>query len=113
MGLIFRHRSNMSPLDTPTNFDRPKFHPAEEREGSSELQTLEEISRTILDSLDLKVMMEGLDKASAIGGFDIGMICFVTTVRQRWSPSPIADSRSRKFDGLSRTHERAIHRWDR
>lgn len=87
MGLIFRHRSNMSPLDTPTNFDRPKFHPAEERVGSSELQTLQEISRTILDSLDLKVMMEGiLNKASAIGGFDIGMICFVTTVRQTLEP---------------------------
>ena len=87
MGLIFRNRSNMSPLDTPTNFDRPKFHPAAERVGSSELQTLQEISRTILESLDLKVMMEGiLNKASAIGGFDIGMICFVTTVRQTLEP---------------------------
>jgi signal transduction histidine kinase len=87
MGLIFRNRSNMSPLDNPTNFDRPKFHPAAERVGSSELQTLQEISRTILESLDLKVMMEGiLNKASAIGGFDIGMICFVTTVRQTLEP---------------------------
>jgi signal transduction histidine kinase len=77
----------MSPLDTPTNFDRPQVHPAEERVGSSELQTLQEISRTILDSLDLKVMLEGiLNKASAIGGFDIGMICFVTTVRQTLEP---------------------------
>src|SRR4029077_6968442 len=77
----------MSPLDTPTNFDRPQVHPAEERVGSSELQTLQEISRTILDSLDLKVMLEGiLNKASAIGGFDVGMICFVTTVRQTLEP---------------------------
>jgi signal transduction histidine kinase len=77
----------MSPLDTPTNFERPQVHPAEERVGSSELQTLQEISRTILDSLDLKVMLEGiLNKASAIGGFDIGMICFVTTVRQTLEP---------------------------
>ena len=77
----------MSPLDTPTNFERPQFHPAEERVSSSELQTLQEISRTILDSLDLKVMMEGiLNKASAIGGFDIGMICFVTTARQTLEP---------------------------
>jgi len=77
----------MSPLDTPTNLERPQFHPAEEPVGSSELQTLQEISRTILDSLDLKVMMEGiLNKAAAIGGFDIGMICFVTTARQTLEP---------------------------
>jgi K+-sensing histidine kinase KdpD len=55
--------------------------------GSSELQTLQEISRTILDSLDLKVMMERiLSKAAAIGGFDIGMICFVSTARQTLEP---------------------------
>ena len=54
---------------------------------SSDLQTLQEISRTILDSLDLKVMMERiLNKAAAIGGFDIGMICFVTTARQTLEP---------------------------
>ena len=77
----------MSPLDTPTNLERPQFHPAEEPVGSSELQTLQEISRTVLDSLDLKVMMEGiLNKAAAIGGFDIGMICFVTTARQTLEP---------------------------
>ena len=53
----------------------------------SDLQTLQEISRTILDSLDLKVMMERiLNKAAAIGGFDIGMICFVTTARQTLEP---------------------------
>jgi K+-sensing histidine kinase KdpD len=78
----------MSPLDTPTNFERHQLYPSEDRVNvSSELQTLQEISRTILDSLDLKVMMEGiLNKASAIGGFDIGMICFVTTVRQTLEP---------------------------
>ena len=77
----------MSPLDTPSHFERPQFQPTEERVGSSELQTLQEINRTILDSLDLKVMMEGiLNKAAAIGGFDIGMICFVTTVRQTLEP---------------------------
>ncbi len=78
----------MSPLNTPTNFERRQLYPAEDRvDVSSELQTLHEISRTILDSLDLKVMMEGiLNKAAAIGGFDIGMICFVTTVRQTLEP---------------------------
>jgi signal transduction histidine kinase len=77
----------MSQLDTPTNFERYQLH-ADDREGvSSELRTLQEISRTILDSLDLKVMMEGiLNKASEIGGFDIGMICFVTTARQTLEP---------------------------
>ena len=44
---------------------------------------LQEISRTILGSVDLKMMMDGiLNKASEIGGFDIGMISFVTTARQ-------------------------------
>jgi len=78
----------MSPLNTPTNFERRQLYPAEDRvDVSSELQTLHEISRTILDSLDLKVMMEGiLNKAAAIGGFDIGMICFVTAVRQTLEP---------------------------
>lgn len=74
----------MSHLDTPTNFERHPLHTADNQvAGSSELQALQEISRTILDSLDLKVMTEGiLNKASEIGGFDIGMICFVTTARQ-------------------------------
>ena len=54
---------------------------------SDDLQTLQEISRTILDALDLKVMMEGiLKKAAATGGFDIGMICFVTATRQTLEP---------------------------
>ena len=74
----------MSQLDNPTNFARHPLHTADDQlGGSGELQTLQEINRTILDSLDLKVMTEGiLNKASEIGGFDIGMICFVTTARQ-------------------------------
>jgi GAF domain-containing protein len=53
----------------------------------SELQLLQEISRTILDSLDLKVMTEGiLNKACEIGGFDMGMICLVTGVRRTLEP---------------------------
>jgi GAF domain-containing protein len=78
----------MSQLDTPTNFERHQLRTADDRSGgSSDLQALQEISRTILDSLELKLMMEGiLNKASAIGGFDIGMICFVTTARQTLEP---------------------------
>ena len=63
----------MSQLDTPSNFERHQLRADDRAGGSSELQTLQEISRTILDSLDLKLMMEGiLNKASQIGGFDIG-----------------------------------------
>ena len=77
----------MSQLDTPSNFERHQLRADDRAGGSSELQTLQEISRTILDSLDLKLMMEGiLNKASQIGGFDIGMICFVTTARQTLEP---------------------------
>ena len=77
----------MSQVDTPTTFDRHQ-HGAEDRAGSSsELQMLQEISRTILGSVDLKMMMDGiLNKASEIGGFDIGMISFVTTARQTLEP---------------------------
>lgn len=88
MGFIFPDRSIMSQLDTPTNVERHQLRSADDRAGGpSDLQALQEISRTILDSLDLKLMMEGiLNKASAIGGFDIGMICFVTTARQTLEP---------------------------
>src|SRR5262245_39110126 len=77
----------MSQFDTPTHFER-RQRGAEDRAGaSSELQMLQEISRTILDSVDLKVMIEGiLNKASEIGGFDIGMVSFVTTARQTLEP---------------------------
>src|SRR5262245_58584741 len=77
----------MSQLDTPTTFDRHQLSTDDRPDGSSMLQTLQEISRTILDSVDLKVMIEGiLNKASEIGGFDIGMISFVTTARQTLEP---------------------------
>jgi signal transduction histidine kinase len=78
----------MSQLDSPTNFERHGLPEADDRvDGYSELRTLQEISRTILDSLDLKLMMEWiLNKASEIGGFDIGMICFVSTARQTLEP---------------------------
>jgi signal transduction histidine kinase len=98
----------MSPLDTPTNFERHQLYPAEDRVNvSSELQTLHEISRTILDSLDLKVMMEGiLNKAAAIGGFDIGMICFVTTARQTLEPVAHCGFRDHKNLTTYREHMR-------
>jgi GAF domain-containing protein len=78
----------MSQLDTPTNFEGDKVRLVDQRVGGDgELQTLQEISRTILDSLDLKVMMEGiLNKALAIFGFDIGLICFGTAMRQTLEP---------------------------
>jgi K+-sensing histidine kinase KdpD len=78
----------VNPLDTPTNSERRPLHPAQgQADGSNELQTLQEISRTILDSLDLKTMMEGiLEKAAGTGGFDIGMICFVSAARQTLEP---------------------------
>ena len=77
----------MSQLDTPTTFDRHQLSTDDRPDGSSALQTLQEISRTILDSLDLDVMMEGiLNKASEIGRFDIGMISLVTTARQTLEP---------------------------
>ena len=68
--------------------ERVKLRAAEERlRGYRELQTLQDINRTILDSVDLKVMMEGiLNRAVEIGGFEIGMICFVTAARQTLEP---------------------------
>jgi signal transduction histidine kinase len=78
----------MSQLDTSTNRDGDQGRLSNDRAGGNgELQTLQEISRTILDSLDLKVMMEGiLNKALEIFAFDIGMICFVTEMRQTLEP---------------------------
>jgi signal transduction histidine kinase len=78
----------MSELDTSTNFRGDQGRsPNDPGDGKGELQTLQEISRTILDSLDLKVMMEGiLNKALEIFDFDIGMICFVTAMRQTLEP---------------------------
>ena len=94
----------MSQLDTPSNFERHQLRPDDRAGGSSELQTLQEISRTILDSLDLKLMMEGiLNKASQIGGFDIGMICFVTTARQ--TLEPVAHCGFRNHENLTTYRE--------
>jgi signal transduction histidine kinase len=78
----------MNQLDTLTNRDSDLGGLSSDRASSNgELQTLQEISRTILDSLDLKVMMERiLNKALEIFGFDIGMICFVTALRQTLEP---------------------------
>jgi GAF domain-containing protein len=51
------------------------------------LQTLHEISRSILHSLDIKVTMEGiLNRICEVGAFDVGMICFVTNMRQTLEP---------------------------
>jgi signal transduction histidine kinase len=97
----------MSQADTPTNFERHQLHADDWTGGSSELQTLQEINRTILDSLDLKVMMEGiLNKASEIGGFDIGMICFVTTARQTLEPVAHCGFRDRENLTMYREHMR-------
>jgi len=94
----------MSQFDTPTTFDRRQLSTDDPSDGSSELQTLQEISRTILDSLDLKVMMEAiLNKASKIGGFDIGMICFVTPARQ--TLEPVAHSGFRNHENLTMYRE--------
>ena len=78
----------MTRFDNPTPVERHRSHRPDDRvTNGTELQTLQEISRTILDSLDLKVMTEGiLNKASEIGSFDIGMICFVATARQTLEP---------------------------
>ena len=78
----------MKQLDTPTHLEGDTSIMSDDQVGgSSELQTLQEISRTILESLDLKLMIERiLNKAFEIGGFDIGTICFVTTARQTLEP---------------------------
>lgn len=91
----------MNPLDTPTNSEGCPLHSAEfQRDGANDLQTLQEISRTILDTLDLQIMMERiLKRAAATGGFDIGMICFVTTDRQ--TLEPIAHCGFRDFGNVA------------
>jgi len=97
----------MSQFDTPTTCDRRQLSTDDPSDGSSELQTLQEISRTILDSLDLKLMMEAiLNKASKIGGFDIGMICFVTTARQTLEPVAHCGFRNHENLTMYREHMR-------
>src|SRR5262245_10701260 len=107
MGSHLLNWAAMSQLDSPTTFDRQQLSTDDRPHGSMELQTLQEISRTILDSLDLKVMMEGiLNKASKIGGFDIGMICFVTTARQTLEPVAHCGFRSHENLTMYRDHMR-------
>jgi signal transduction histidine kinase len=95
----------MSQLDTSTNFEGDKGRlPNDRVGGDGELQALQEISRTILDSLDLKVMMEGiLHKALEIFGFDIGLICFLTAMRQ--TLEPVAYHGFRDHQNLTRYRE--------
>ena len=95
----------MSQLDMPTNFKAEAVRSAGEPVvGDEKLRALQEISRTILDSLDLKVMMEGiLNKVFEIFGFDIGLICFVTAMRQ--TLEPVADRGFRDDQSLTRFRE--------
>jgi GAF domain-containing protein len=75
---------------------------ASERPRSyAELQTLHEISRSILQSLDIKVTMERiLDRICESGAFDLGVICFVTHMRQ--TLEPVAHRGFRDPENLSR-----------
>jgi K+-sensing histidine kinase KdpD len=95
----------VSQLDPSTNRDRDQGRlPTDWAGGNGELQVLQEISRTILDSLDLKVMMERiLNKALEIFGFDIGMICFVTALRQ--TLEPVVYQGFRDHENLTRYRE--------
>jgi K+-sensing histidine kinase KdpD len=95
----------MSKLDVSTNSESdPGRRPNDPAGGPGELQTLQEISRTILDSLDLKVMMGGiLTKTLEIFGFDIGLICFVSTMRQ--TLEPVAYHGFRDDENLTRYRE--------
>lgn len=79
---------------------------AEERlRHVGELQTLHDINLTILDSLDVKPMMDGmLDKVLALGGFDLGMICLVATDRS--TLEPIAHRGFRDVENLNHYRER-------
>ena len=90
---------------TPKNVNGDPVRSACERlGGDEELRALQEISRTILDSLDLKVMMEGiLNKLFEIFAFDIGLICFVTALRQ--TLEPVAHQGFRDEQNLTRFRE--------
>ena len=95
----------MGRLEPQCNGDNDNAQPA--FEGlchPSELQTLHEISQTILESVDLKVMMNGiLNKTSEMGHFDIGMICLVTSARQ--TLEPVAHRGFRDPENLTRYRE--------
>ena len=74
-----------------------------------ELQTLHEINRVILESLDVNLMMERiLDKVFAIGGFDVGMICFVTV--DRTTLEPVAHRGFRSIETPNRYRDRIRER---
>lgn len=52
-----------------------------------ELQILEEISQVIFESIDVKVMMEGLlGKVFAIGRFDVGLVRLLNVQNGTWEP---------------------------
>src|SRR5262249_53867884 len=105
--LIFRIGAAMSQFDIPTTFGRNQLITDDRPDGSSALQTLQGISRTILDSLVLMVLMEGiLSKASKIGGFDIGMICSVTRARQTLEPVAHCGFRNHENLTMYREHMR-------
>ncbi|MGH7823970.1 MAG: GAF domain-containing protein, partial [Candidatus Binatia bacterium] len=95
----------MSNADTLiTGFSDAAVPPDNALPRHSELHTLQEIGRSILDSRDLNIIMEGiLNKAFDIGRFDIGMICFVTAARQ--TLEPIAHRGFRDPENLSRYGE--------
>lgn len=61
---------------------------AQEREARyQELKTLHEISQTILNAQDLKTVLEGiLDKAIAVGSFDLGIIRLLDPSRKKLEP---------------------------
>jgi PAS domain S-box-containing protein len=79
---------------------------AEERlRRVGELQTLHEINRTILDSLDVKPMMQRiLDQIIDLREFDIGMICLVTADQK--SLEPIASDGFQDVENVNRYRDR-------
>jgi signal transduction histidine kinase/putative methionine-R-sulfoxide reductase with GAF domain len=94
----------MRHFNTQTDFESGESRMSDKRlYRDSELQTLQEINRIILESLDIKVLTEGiLNKVSEMGAFDIGMICFVTAARR--TLEPIAHRGFRDHENLKRYH---------
>jgi PAS domain S-box-containing protein len=79
---------------------------AEERlRRVGELQTLHEINRSILDSLDVKPMMKRiLDQIIELREFDIGMICLVAADQK--SLEPVATCGFQNGENVSRYRDR-------
>jgi signal transduction histidine kinase len=76
-----------------------------------EIQTLHEINRTILGSLDLNKMMEGiLDKTMEMGGFDIGLIRLLDAAGQTLQPSA---NRGYRDPANVQAHPQQIERYTR